>query len=222
MTRAIITDCRATEARGVPLSPEQLEALRLVDLIHEALENGHDLPAMRPGWCVVENTGGAAVDWVDDVAGEMGELGYEVLPCPVSAWAVGASHPRGRVLLVGWSDAYGNGEPALAKHAEVAEAPRFRADSSEERLDPWVFRRRHESTRNETARPEDWGAFSWGFEPDLVRAVHGIPNRVDRVGALGDAVVPQCAEVVGWVIRELMGEKPQPSPVSTGEERKER
>lgn len=38
------------------------------------------------------------------------------------------------------------------------------------------------------------------------RGANGIPNRVDRVAALGNAVVPQCAEVVGRVIRQIMGE----------------
>jgi DNA (cytosine-5)-methyltransferase 1 len=48
-------------------------------------------------------------------------------------------------------------------------------------------------------------------EPDMVRVVHGRAARVDgrnarsRIEALGKAVVPQCAEVIGWVVRELAG-----------------
>lgn len=33
----------------------------------------------------------------------------------------------------------------------------------------------------------------------------GIPNRVDRIRALGNAAVPQCLEVIGHIIQELGG-----------------
>jgi len=67
----------------------------------------------------------------------------------------------------------------------------------------------------------------WGPEPDLVRVVHGVSAELDSTGsgarrpaairaandlaaaresALGNSVVPQCAEVIGWVIRELIAE----------------
>jgi DNA (cytosine-5)-methyltransferase 1 len=39
----------------------------------------------------------------------------------------------------------------------------------------------------------DW----WDVEPDVGRVAHGVPSRVDRLRALGNAVVPQVAEVVG-------------------------
>jgi site-specific DNA-cytosine methylase len=48
--------------------------------------------------------------------------------------------------------------------------------------------------------PSDW----WKVEPDVGRVAHGIPNRVDRLRGLGNAVVPQVAEVVGRVIIEML------------------
>ncbi len=48
-------------------------------------------------------------------------------------------------------------------------------------------------------------------EPAIRRMDDGLSARMDRnnrIKALGNAVVPQCAEVVGWVIRELLEATP--------------
>lgn len=40
----------------------------------------------------------------------------------------------------------------------------------------------------------------WATEPDVGRVAHGIPSRVDRLRALGNAVVPQVVEALGRMI----------------------
>jgi DNA (cytosine-5)-methyltransferase 1 len=40
----------------------------------------------------------------------------------------------------------------------------------------------------------------WAVEPDVGRVADGIPNRVDRLRGLGNAVVPQVAEYIGRLI----------------------
>ena len=47
----------------------------------------------------------------------------------------------------------------------------------------------------------------WETEPDVGRVAHGIPSRVDRLRGLGNAVVPQVAEVVGRLIMEAHNER---------------
>ncbi len=42
----------------------------------------------------------------------------------------------------------------------------------------------------------DW----WLTEPDVGRVAHGVPLRVDRLRALGNAIVPQIAEIIGRAI----------------------
>ena len=42
----------------------------------------------------------------------------------------------------------------------------------------------------------------WETEPDVGRVAHGIPSRVDRLRGLGNAVVPQVAEVIGRLVIE--------------------
>ncbi len=45
----------------------------------------------------------------------------------------------------------------------------------------------------------DW----WTTEPELGRVVNGIPNRVDRLKGLGNAIVPQVAMVIMAAIKEI-------------------
>lgn len=40
----------------------------------------------------------------------------------------------------------------------------------------------------------------WSAEPDVGRVAHGVPARVDRLRCLGNAVVPQVAELIGRLI----------------------
>src|SRR4029077_10662835 len=40
----------------------------------------------------------------------------------------------------------------------------------------------------------------WAVEPDVDRVAHGLPNRVDRVVALGNTVVPEITEAIGRAI----------------------
>lgn len=145
------------------------------------------IAAVRSPWVAIENSGNQAVAWVDHVVRDLGKLGYECLPCPVSAWAVGAKHDRDRVFVVGHNrtaprpDVDAEGKFALPFDAKVAGSPR--------------------SIPN---------AFGWGFEPELVRAIPRLSGRLDtnemrRNRALGNAVVPQAAAVVGHVINELRG-----------------
>jgi DNA (cytosine-5)-methyltransferase 1 len=40
----------------------------------------------------------------------------------------------------------------------------------------------------------------WAVEPDVGRVAHGVPNRLDRLKQLGNAVVPQIPELIGKAI----------------------
>jgi DNA (cytosine-5)-methyltransferase 1 len=40
----------------------------------------------------------------------------------------------------------------------------------------------------------------WETEPDVGRVAHGVPSRVDRLRGLGNAVVPQVAELIGRMV----------------------
>ncbi len=53
-------------------------------------------------------------------------------------------------------------------------------------------------------RSDDIGA-AWKVEPDVGRLVNGVPARVDRLKALGNAVVPQIPELLGRAVLRAEG-----------------
>lgn len=72
-----------------------------------------------------------------------------------------------------------------------------------------------EGNREEVNRGEERGQYSdftqctswWSAEPDVGRVADGISFRVDRIRCLGNAVVPQCAEVFARAIKEIEEER---------------
>ena len=86
------------------------------------------------------------------------------------------------------------------------------ADTQRERSQGRVYRRSDSGRENlegyagcsGTAygqQRENW----WTTEPDVGRVANGVPQRVDRLKGLGNAVVPQCAEQIGRRIMEQFG-----------------
>ncbi len=129
------------------------------------------IDAVRPRWVIVENSPEWR-RWVPRVRSELHGLGYASVPLRVPAGGVGALHPRPRCLVVAHADL--EGEPLRAIHAEMA------------RL-----------------RPVPRGGGHWR-EPfaGAVRVADGSPRGVDgaRRKAIGNAVVPQVAELVGRLV----------------------
>lgn len=158
---------------------------------------------LRPPWVVVENVTSGAARWVDRARAELGRAGYETLPIPIAASDVGACHRRARVFIVA---AHGHGHGLRLEHWRRSWARR-KAETEPARpaadLDPQGEPQQSGPFGEERGWPVD-APRTWATEPDVARVVHGLSDRLDRERALGNAVVPQCAEVVGWVIRELI------------------
>lgn len=156
---------------------------------------------VRPRFVVVENVASGATRWTDAIVRDLAERGYASLPVPLSASDVGAPHKRARVFIVA-SDTHRKGESAFAVDAEVGGAPSSHANAHGNGLREQP-RGGIGSSRTETAKPafDGWRA----PEPPMVRMVHGLSRGVygARRRALGNCVVPQCAEVIGHIVREL-------------------
>lgn len=182
----------------------------------------------HPRWIVVENVYQAWRKWVPVVRSGLAELGYTSVPLRVSAAEVGAWHRRARGFVVANNDGHlvrqQPGRSLGAHWSRAIESVRARspwaaADGSGELLEPLQSRAElpnadgSRELQPEGPQPDcrrwlgDCLAGEWcaagTVEPTLARGVHGVPNRVACERALGNAVVPQCAEAVGLFIRSL-------------------
>jgi DNA (cytosine-5)-methyltransferase 1 len=157
--------------------------------------------ALRPRFAVVENVASGANNWVPFIRSGLERFGYSTLPIPVAAADLGAPHYRRRVFVLAHLDEHR--EPSVAVDAEVAGASKDVGHTERER-EPRLFDRRASGTGGREAF-RSGGArehAGWPAELEVVTRLHGVPSRV--VSMLGDAPTPQQAEVVGWVIRELI------------------
>jgi len=175
---------------------------------------------LRPRYVLVENVAALLARGLDVVLGDLAACGYDAEWDCIPAAAVGAYHLRDRIFIV----AYTHGERNVrAAAAESALADRAMADASGVRLDetsmPCGVQAQDHSPCSHCSRSQlgEWGVFGgdarrelaaafqrnrtgegiWATEPDVGRVAHGVPNRVDRIRCLGNAVVPQVAEFIG-------------------------
>ena len=155
------------------------------------------LQALRPSWCIVENVASGATRWLRPIRHHLHMLGYRTRALGISARDMGAPHLRRRIFVIGHT--YMSSKPVVFVNDEASRLPEPATDSNMPRClqqrgaisdDPELL----------AAQRADW----WRVEPDVGRVANGVPSRVDRLRALGNAVVPQCAQVVGQVVKQMM------------------
>jgi DNA (cytosine-5)-methyltransferase 1 len=141
---------------------------------------------LGPSFVVVENVAALLGRGIGTILGSLADLGYDAIWDRVSAAELGAPHLRRRVFI-------------------VAHAPQLLGHAGEDHPGGGCSRARSDIKQSgKRARTETPGSSWWETEPDVGRVVDGVPFGSHRLAALGNAVVPQCAEVIGWVVRELM------------------
>jgi DNA (cytosine-5)-methyltransferase 1 len=164
----------------------------------------------RPSWVIVENVSVLRSRGLDTVLGEISALGYDAEWHCIPASAVGAPHRRDRVWIVAHADI----DPRFACRLGDAIERTGGRDASGSPIGSHVADAGHDGPRRgETSvcdapaeRNEEVfyvaGCGWWASEPDVGRVANGVPSRVDRLRALGNAVVPQIPEIIGRAILE--------------------
>jgi len=174
---------------------------------------------LRPTWVIGENVAGHISMGLDDVLSDLEGQGYACRTFVIPACAVGAPHRRDRVWTVanakfaerravdtsGFTDKGGAYAHGLPRREEISGGPessrqaRALADA-----DTAGREERHATPIANEPGPPAWRIDAerdfWLTEPDVGRVANGVPRRVDRLKALGNAVVPQIPEMIGRAI----------------------
>jgi DNA (cytosine-5)-methyltransferase 1 len=128
------------------------------------------IDGLRPNYVLLENVAAHLGRGFAGVLADLDALGFDAEWSTVTACSVGASHTRRRLLAVAYP--HRDGQPVFPVDAQVAGVSTLAGD------------RRH-----------------WGIPTaDDVRTDDGVPDRVDRIRVLGNAVVPAVAELAGRAI----------------------
>jgi len=179
---------------------------------------------LRPRYVFVENVAALLSRGLDRVLGDLAALGYDAEWHCIPASAVGAPHQRDRIWIMAHSRRGSWGSVRSITEREDTQSKRpagpnsvggsgkksqIVADANSQGLQgraqagdigsfgSWLqqFIER---------RSDDIGA-AWKVEPDVGRLVNGVPARVDRLKALGNAVVPQIPELLGRAVLRAEG-----------------
>jgi DNA (cytosine-5)-methyltransferase 1 len=185
---------------------------------------------LKPRVVIIENVARLVRRGLDTVVAGLDGLGFTVEGTRIRAGDVGAPHRRERLFLVaytnrpelreqsrGFRGSDGTGAPvAVRRGEEVGNAADGAGRHTRRGMGPsgageWAFEPRVGGVtygfpaRMDFARwPLGLGARQHAWEAERTVAPRSVPNRSARVKALGNAVVPHCAYIVGLRAREVL------------------
>ncbi len=166
---------------------------------------------LQPNYVIGENVPGIISLALDEVLASLEKEGYYNETFVIPACGIGAWHKRDRVWIISYKKDRFNAETRKQQNAywrtveeqiellsntggwRHEESGAFGKSSNPETATAW-----------ETAQPFD-GCIPniWQSEPNVDRVANGVPNRVDRIKALGNSIVPQMAYIIFQSILEI-------------------
>lgn len=183
---------------------------------------------LRPRYVLVENVAALLGRGFGRVLGDLAEIGYDAEWEVISAADMGAPHLRERVWIMGHPNHDGRdgsedrqsriegghhyqtgtlemeqfARPGGAWSGDVAYASGFGCEGSRQPINPSYSPQDAEGQASDAfhVRVRDF----WAVEPNVDRVAHGVPNRVDRLEALGNAVIPQIPEMLAERIKQYL------------------
>jgi DNA (cytosine-5)-methyltransferase 1 len=132
---------------------------------------------VRPEYVIIENSPNLRNKGLEVVLQDLWALGYDAEWHCIPASSVGAPHQRDRIWIVAYP-------------------------MRQRQQGPWALG----DARDSAAQAEGKATHvvnggirqqgQWLLEPNVGRVAHGVPSRMDRLKCLGNAIVPQVAEII--------------------------
>jgi len=178
---------------------------------------------LKPSFVVGENVAGLVSmengKTLDTILSDLENEGYTTEQVIIPACAVGAWHRRDRIWIIAYNNNTGDRTSRSRinadRKAQVEQREQSQFKSCGYSKDVSNSNNQRQQTGGEcgvTSRQE-WiarsgyeGASQWLSEPSVGRVANGIPNRVDRLKGLGNAIVPQVALELFKAIEQMYNE----------------
>jgi len=167
---------------------------------------------VRPKFAIIENVAHLKRSGLDIVLAGLAEIGYDAEWQSISAKEVGAWHGRERIWIVAYPQnisQYSNSDSLRLYTQEMYEYyTKYRKtklqNQQKRKLNSFCDNVSNE-TCLETIQEIRENKFNyWRSEPPVGRVANGIPDRVDRIKALGNAIVPQNAIIIMEQIKKFL------------------
>ena len=177
---------------------------------------------LRPRYALMENVRGHLSMGFGDVLADLASIGFDAEWQVIPAASVGAPHKRDRVFIVAYPNDAGNrtpqcridknGSSQIKKRSNIAQS-KFGGHGAEMADTYGVQLGQRGRTKNIGSKNKVWSDHIrrettngfrqwWEVEPNVGRVANGVSDRVDRLTGLGNAIVPQVAELVGALVVE--------------------
>ncbi len=185
---------------------------------------------LRPKIAFIENVSALLGRGLDVVLADLAKIGYDAEWYCVSASSVGANHQRDRIFIIAYpfnsngrrdnwkqcqkgiqeeakdvSNTNWKGQQRKwqikVRHTEFSNSKSIRFRGGDMQDNTWN-KSKNKQNRNKSRSKVKQYLWSNESKSRICRVANGIPNRIHRIKCLGNAVVPQVAEVFAKAIKE--------------------
>jgi len=168
---------------------------------------------IKPQVAIIENVSALRSRGLDQVLRSLAEIGYDAEWHCIPASAVGAPHRRDRIWILAYpNEAQCQRERLSSRVYKKNYGAWINSLETSSMADTISLGQQGSGTSGYASDQETAGERQaidalngslrdfWRVEPNVGRVANGVPNIVDRLRALGNAVVPQIPEMIGKAI----------------------